>query len=135
VVAFVNENEQARQTIRNIAQRVAEAMRDEAGNEGQLTLLLGDYRAALEAETARRARAIKTLDAKINFSTTPRLDALLLLAGVTGDASIMGNMGGRPGPGRFGGPGGADGFGGPGGGPGRPDGGGGRRGGRGGRGD
>jgi len=43
-------------------------------------------RAAEKTTQTRREAALKALDAKIKFSTQPKLDALLVTSGITGEA-------------------------------------------------
>ena len=118
VVAFVNEQEKATETLRDKARGINRAMRDETVSHAQLATLLADFRALAATEKARRAAAATELDAKIGYTKNARLDAVLLMSGIIGDGGAMlGGGGGRAGMG--------------GGGPGGP---GGRRGGRGGRG-
>jgi uncharacterized membrane protein YgcG len=128
VVAFATEQDTARQSLQQHFRRINQALRSNAVTDAQLTTILAEFRAAAEAEKTRRASAVKALDAKIEFSKKPRLDAMLMMMGLTGDeVSLLGNggMGGRGG-----GRGGQGGFGG---GFGGGQGGGGRQGGRGGR--
>lgn len=107
VAVFVTQNQQSRQILRDTTQKLAAAMSDGATTDAQLTALLTDWRVSKAAEETRHQSALKALDAKINFSANPRLEALLLLSGIAGEAP-MGGPGGFGGRGRFGGPPGGD---------------------------
>jgi hypothetical protein len=133
VVNFVQEQDEATRPLQEQARKVNQALRNGGMTEAQLATLLSDFRSDVAQEKARRAKALKELDAEIGYSKQPRLDALLTMNGLIGDeAAFAGGMGGRGGPGGPGGRGG--GWGGPGGRGGGPgaQGGAGGRGGRGG---
>ena len=124
IVDFVNQQDTAGQAVQEKARLLGQALRDPAATDAQVAPLLADFRAAVAAEKARRATALKELDADISYTKSPRLDALLTMLGIIGDeSSIMGGMGGLGGGrggmgmgGFGGGPGGFGGFGGGGGG-------------------
>jgi uncharacterized membrane protein YgcG len=117
ILAFVQTDLEARRPMREQTTKLFRALNGGV-TDAQLLALVTDYRAAQEAEKARRETALQELDAKIHYTQNPRLEAILLLAGLIGDG--QGNMmfmgggggggggGGRGGQG-FGGQGGAQG--------------------------
>lgn len=143
IIAFSLAQENATQALRDKNGELMRAANDQTSTNGQIGALLNQFTGGVEDETARRKTALAALDAKINYSTQPRLAAVLTLLGLTGDemavvegaagggrGGMRGGFGGGgfggPGGGGFGGPGpggGGPGFGGPGGGQGGPGGG------------
>jgi hypothetical protein len=114
VVGYVNEQEQARQSLQEKARLLNQALRNPASTDAQITTVLADFRAAVAAEKTRRTTALTALEKDTSYSKNPRLDATLTMMGIIGDEASfmggiggMGGMGGRGGAmGRFGGPGG-----------------------------
>jgi hypothetical protein len=107
ILAYVQTDLEARRPMREQTTKLFKALNGGV-TDAQLLALVTDYRAAQEAEKARRETALQELDAKIHYTQNPRLEAILLLAGLLGDG--QGNMmlmggGGRGGNG-FGGQGG-----------------------------
>ena len=122
IIAFAAAQEESVQVLREKNRDLQMSLNDNAISNTQIAALQNNYAAAAEDEMARREKALALLDKKINYSTQPRLKAVLTILGLTGDSVAISdansnNMGGGPG-GGFGGPGG--GFGGPGGGFGGP---------------
>ena len=115
LVAFLGQEEAARQKLRDKWDALLKAVSDNATTDAQIAGLLNDFRAAVDEERARREAARTALDTKLGLATNPRLDAQLMTSGLLGDeASFVegGNQpGGRGGPGGFGGPGGGFGLG------------------------
>lgn len=95
VIAFMAAQDEAAQPLRDQMRKLGEAMRDTTVTDAQMAPLLADFRMAVEAERARRAKALKDLDAKIGYSKKPRLDAMLTLAGIIGDEASLVGGGGR----------------------------------------
>lgn len=94
VIAFVNEQETATQELQRKERELGRVAREGGMADAQLATLLAEFRTAVAAEKTRREAATKALDAKIEFSKKPRLDALLTTMGVIGDeSSIAGGMG------------------------------------------
>lgn len=92
IVAFMEEQKQARRPLMEMAQRIAAQLRDETVSPTQISASLAQLRKASSDDKARYEKALDALDAKINFSTNPRLEAFLTLIGVMGDeASALGN--------------------------------------------
>lgn len=126
---FVADQRTARQSLLAMAKKLATSLGVKATTDEATTASLADFRKAVAADQVRYDKALKALDAKIGYSTNPKLEAFLTLIGVIGNESsavgganavfpsMMGGLG-RGGWGG-GGPGGGGGFGGgPGGGPG-----------------
>jgi hypothetical protein len=116
VVEFSNAQIKAALALREKSAKVSEALNDKATTDAQLSVLLNDLRAAQADEKDRRETEDKALDAKINFTKQPRLEALLVTMNLIGEGSGgllggMGNMGGGRGLAGLGGRG-ANGFGG-----------------------
>ena len=123
VVTFANDQADGpRVDTRENIRKLNQALRNNATDE-QITLLLNDIRTDIETAKALRENALKELDKKIGYTQKPRLEAVLLLAGITGENPGGGGFGGRGGGGGRGGQGGGfGGRGGQGGGPGGPGG-------------
>lgn len=119
VVAFANDQADGpRVDTRDNIRKLNQALRNNVTDE-QITLLLNDIRTDIETAKALRENALKELDKKIGYTQKPRLEAVLLLAGITGENPGGGGFGGRGGGGGRGGQGGGfGGRGGQGGGPG-----------------
>lgn len=122
IVAFANEQEKARQPLRDRFMKLAQALRANAATDAELSASLNDLRQAVDDEKTRNQTALKDLDAKISYTKKPHLEALLTVLGLIGDESsfVTGGLGrgmGMGGMGRgMGGPGGGFGAGGFGGG-------------------
>jgi hypothetical protein len=99
VIEFANSQEQAQNGLQNKIRALSEAIRGGA-TDNDVAALLADARATAQALESQRAAALKALDARVGYSSKPKLDALLALMGLTGDELAAG--GGRGG---FGGPG------------------------------
>jgi len=109
ILAFAKDQDKAGQLLRDQPRKINEALQNEATTDQQLAALLADFRADIAAEKDRREAALTVLDQKIGYTKKPRLDALLMTMGLTGDEmSLAGGVGG-PG---MGGPGGRGGGGG-----------------------
>lgn len=85
VLAFVKEDTEARRPMREQGAKLFQALRAGAITDEQFLALVTDYRAAQQAEKVRREEAQDALDEKIHFTDNPRLEAMLLLAGLIGD--------------------------------------------------
>jgi hypothetical protein len=121
VVNFATAQMSQRRAIGDKTRELREAI-DGKQSDAQIAAKLNSLRVAINAAKQNRAKSLKALNAKIGYSKKPRLDAILLLSGVTDDSGlVMGGRGfGRRGPGGPGGPrgegrgpGGPGGFGGP----------------------
>jgi hypothetical protein len=114
VIAFANAQDAERRNSRNNAQKLSEALREGEDNV-TLAAILSDMRADARESEAKRVAALNALDEKIHFKSNARLEAVLVLAGLTGEVAFGGGPRGGDGPGRGGNRGGNRG-GGPGGG-------------------
>ena len=110
IVNFAAEQEKARAALQEKWRAIEQALRGTTVTDTQLTVLLNDFRALADEEKARRAKALTTLETEVGLSKKPRLDALLLVNGITGEESAIVN--GAQGQGGFGGRGGMGGGGG-----------------------
>lgn len=99
VVEFANQQIKAALALREKASKVSEVAADKAATDAQISALLNDLHAAQVDEKGRRETAEKTLDAKINYSQKPRLEALLTSLNLIGEGSggLMNMMGGLTG--------------------------------------
>lgn len=92
IIAFIEAQRVARQPLLEMAQRIAAGLRDENVTDAQTRDLLAAFRQASDEDKARYEKALDELDAKIHYSTTPKLEAFLTLIGVLGDeATTLGN--------------------------------------------
>lgn len=107
ILEFVKAQTKARAPIREQAQKLTEALRDQDVTDPEITTQLADLRTAIKTEKERTETAEKELDAKIGYTKNARLDALLTTQGILGDESFYSGGGGG-----FGGRGGGQGFGG-----------------------
>ncbi|PQV63088.1 hypothetical protein B1R32_11665 [Abditibacterium utsteinense] len=108
VVDFIQEQASAREELQAKSAQIRTALQAQVVTDAQLAALLNNYRALSDEEAARRKKSLVALDAQIGFSAKPRLDALLLLAGITGEQIPMpiaggGGFGGAAGQARGGG--------------------------------
>lgn len=96
VLAYMKEDVEARRPLREAGMKLFQALRAADVNDEQMLALVTDYRAAQETEKVRREQAQNALDAKVNFTRNPRLEAMLLLAGLIGDGGglVGGGQGG-----------------------------------------
>lgn len=94
IVAYVAEQNKARASLFQLAQTAASALQtpvaqDVAADAGdaqsadeKVAATFNAYQTALAAEKARQETALKALDEKIHYSTTPRIKAFLTLVGI-----------------------------------------------------
>lgn len=94
VLAYMKDDMAARRPLRELGMKLFQALRAGDINDDQMLALVTDYRAAQEAEKVRREQAQEALDAKVNYSQNPRLEAMLLLAGLIGDGGGLIGPGG-----------------------------------------
>ncbi len=84
LIAYLAEDESGKIATRGAARRLEAAVRTETPPD-RMRDLIAIYKAALDADRERRHAAQNALDAKIGFSLSPRLEAILWLLGVLGD--------------------------------------------------
>lgn len=114
IVDFMKAQETARMPLRDKARQLSQGLANNATND-EIIIMLRDVRDAVTEEKTRHDAAVKDLDAKVNYTKNPRLEAELTVLGLIGDESSyigMGGMGGRGGRGGRGGGGGRGGNGG-----------------------
>ncbi len=96
VIAFSNSQNEDRGDNLDKMRQLNQAVRNNATDE-QIAALLKDISDEAKADKDQRAKALKELDAKIGYTTKPRLEAVLALSGITSEAGagMGGGMGGR----------------------------------------
>ena len=95
IVAYVAEQNTARATLFQLAQAAATALQApvvapinaavtdvESPADAKVATTFKAYEDAVRAENDRQDKALKALDAKIKYSTTPRIKAFLTLVGI-----------------------------------------------------
>lgn len=88
VAEFVNAQEAALEPLRAQSSRIAQVAAKTPA-DAQMKTLLAELRASTEKEKARRAAAVKSLDAVIGFSKDLRLEATLTSLGIIGDETLI----------------------------------------------
>lgn len=84
LISYLAEDETGKSAVRGAARRLMMAVRQGATPE-RMRDLIAIYKASIDAERERRRAAQSALDAKIGFSLSPRLEAILWLLGVLGE--------------------------------------------------
>jgi hypothetical protein len=108
VIAFANEQDKDRTASEDKVRQLAQAVRNGA-TDAEIATLLAAVRADAQAAQTKREAALKDLDAKISYTKSPKLEAVLVLLGLTGEnlstggPGAMGMMGGFGGRGMMGG--------------------------------
>ena len=95
IVAYVAEQNKARANLFQLAKTAASALQTpvaapinladggiEAGADSTVATTFNAYETAVQAENVRQQTALKELDAKINYSGTPRIKSFLTLVGI-----------------------------------------------------
>ena len=95
IVAYVAEQNKARATLLQLAQTAATALQSpvvapvnvadtgiEAAADSKVATTFKAYEIAAQAENDRQTKALADLDAKIHYTTTPRIKAFLTLVGI-----------------------------------------------------
>ena len=95
IIAYVAEQNKARATLFQLAQTAARALQApvvqpiNAADTGavdtadtKVSTTFSAYEIAVKAENERQEKALKALDAKINYSGTPRIKSFLTLVGI-----------------------------------------------------
>lgn len=86
VLRYIAVEVRERGQVRRKAQEMYNALRDPARTDDEVREMLRQYQAVVEADRARRRLAENALDERIHFRANPRLEAMLTLFGVIGDA-------------------------------------------------
>lgn len=86
VTDYVIGETQARQKLEAATLALQTGIRGTTATDAQVAGLLNDYNAAMADDKARHQKALDTLKATIDVTQFPRLEAMLTLAGLYGDA-------------------------------------------------
>lgn len=90
VIDFVEEQNLAREEVREAAAVCSRALEDQQMDDPEVQKLLDAYQAATARAQAKREAGLAQLDAQIHFSTNPRLKTFLTLRGLVGsEAQFM----------------------------------------------
>lgn len=96
VIAYMASEAQAQRPVRIQGRKLIDALKARAADanavpDEQMRVLVADFRMAVEADRDRITEAEAALDDKIGYSKDPRLEAVLMLLGIIGNApAIMG---------------------------------------------
>jgi len=88
ILEHIQKESRARAPLRERGRRLYRGLNSPKVNDAEMSLALGAYITALDADRARRTAAETALDAKIGWSTNPRLHSMLLLYGIIGESPI-----------------------------------------------
>jgi len=109
VVDFTTQQEKERQQVRDQGAKMVQALLNKDLKDDEVANQLADLRAAVDVMKGNREAVLAALDAKVQYSKKPRLEAFLTMVGLLGDESsylsgmmgsmvgLMANMGGGPG--------------------------------------
>jgi len=89
IIDFVQDEVTRRQPMREQISKLYSTLRKETLDVDAMTGQLADFRAVVEADKNRRTAAEAALNHAIGYSTNPRLEAMLLLFGIIGDAPTV----------------------------------------------
>jgi hypothetical protein len=89
IIAFVNEQNKAREPLSKQARQLSSALADPATTGDQASALLQSFRDASTQHKENYKNALAQLDAKISYTTDPRLESMLTLIGILGDESQL----------------------------------------------
>ena len=94
ILAFLTAQETARQPLVGMARRLNGELADANVTDEQTSAALAEFRKAVADDQVRYQNALRDLDAKINYTSKPRLEAFLTMIGVIGpEASALGRGG------------------------------------------
>jgi|GEM_PF-4190606 len=93
IVEFANAQAQDEAASQEKVRALSQAIRN--GADADIAALLAQLRAEIAAAKTQREAALAKLDEKIGYSRSPRLEAILVVSGLTGE--VEGNPGGRGG--------------------------------------
>jgi hypothetical protein len=88
ILEHIQSESRARAPLRERGRRLFRGLSSPKVGDAEMSLALGGYIAAIEADRTRRAAAEAELDAKIGWSKNPRLHSMLLLFGIIGESPI-----------------------------------------------
>ena len=84
IIVYLAEDEMGHSNVREAEKRLLTGLRRQVPPE-RMRDLIGDYRATLDGDRARRASAQAKLDVRVGYSLDPKLEATLWLMGVLGE--------------------------------------------------
>jgi len=96
VLAHMEQRQERSRKVRESGNKLQSLMVQADLPATQVAVATNEYKAALEDYAAAHQTAEASLDAKINYSKDPRLEATLLLAGVLGEGPSFVNAGAPP---------------------------------------
>ncbi len=85
IIAFVMEQAARRQTVTEAATQLSAVLADKAASPEAVSAALARLSTASKEFRTWKEGALKTLDAKVDYSNDPRLKSLLVLVGIVGD--------------------------------------------------
>ncbi len=88
VLRYIVSEVRARGQVRRQGQQLYTVLRDSHQSDAQVRAALSQYQGVVEADRARRREAENTLNDRIGFRSKPRLEAMLVLFGVIGNAPL-----------------------------------------------
>ena len=91
VLDYIGDETEARQDLQDESRTLSEALRNRNLSDAQVAGLLNTYMVAIEDDRARRTAAQKKLGETVDMLQTPRLEAMLTLMGLWGEAPNMGS--------------------------------------------
>lgn len=89
VLAFIVQEEKARQPLRQRSRSLYGAIRNNTEPEVGIRTMIEEFKASVEADKTRHSTAESALDNRIGYSKNPRLEGMLLLLGIIGDGPLL----------------------------------------------
>ncbi len=87
---YIRDEGDARDDLQEASRALGAALRNQTLTDAQVAGLLNTYMVAVEDDRARRLAAQKKLGETLDVTKTPRLEAMLALMGMWGEAPSMG---------------------------------------------
>lgn len=98
IVEFANSQAQTEAASQEKVRAISQAIRN--GGDADIAALLAELRAEITAAKTQREAALAKLDEQIGYTRSPRLEAILVISGLTGEVEASpGGRGGGFGPG------------------------------------
>ncbi|HEX8465656.1 MAG TPA: hypothetical protein VF627_13645 [Abditibacterium sp.] len=94
LLAYIESETAARQTLLEKAWQLQIGLRGQALSDAQVATMLNDYLAAIEEDKTRRETAQTTLKKTVEVAKMPKVEAMLTLMGLWGNAPAMLSGGG-----------------------------------------
>jgi len=88
IIAHLTDEVKARRAVRELTTRLSRALRRKSTPDAEIAQLTTQLQAALADDQQRRKQANLELDRQIGYSQKPRLEAMLMVLGLIGDASV-----------------------------------------------